>query len=33
MRGMMESVESYIGYIEVDAIFNGEPVEILKKST
>ena len=23
----MESVESYIGYFEMDAVFNGEPVE------
>jgi len=24
---VMDSVESYIGYFEMDAVFNGEPVE------
>ena len=29
LRGM-ESVESYIGHFEMDAMFNGEPVEPLE---
>jgi len=31
LRGM-ESAESDVGYLEVDVLFNGEPVELLKKS-
>jgi len=27
----MESAESYIGYFEMDAVFNGEPVEPLEE--
>jgi len=27
----MESVESDVGYFEVNAVFSGEPVELMKK--
>jgi len=31
LRGM-KSAESEVGYLEVDAIVNGEPVEVTEKS-
>ena len=32
LRGM-ESVESDVGYLEVNVVFSGEPMELLEKST
>jgi len=29
----MKSLESDVGYFEADVVFNGEPVELLEKST
>jgi len=30
--GRMKSTESDVGYFEVNAVFNGEPVELLEES-
>jgi len=29
----MKSTEGELGYFELDAVFNGEPVELLEEST
>jgi len=31
--GTMKSTEGDVGYFEVDAVFNGEPVELPEEST